>query len=194
MFPGVFSCRAGMEAQHAAPLLTWDVQQIDSMKSGLNEFSIVNCQLSIDEVRANWIVNSQRHFTQPNKIQQYNEHIYCISRCFILLLWDGGAARCASTHMGCLTNKFHEIRTEWIFNSQRFPCIHGTCLATVEAQHAAPHNDISHNPIIINNITNIFIVFSAVLSCCLGMEAQHAAPLLVFPKINGELNTLFNSA
>ena len=24
----------------------------------------------------------------------------------------GGAARCASTHMVCPTNKFHEIRTE----------------------------------------------------------------------------------
>jgi len=24
----------------------------------------------------------------------------------------GGAARCASTHMVCSTNKFHEIRTE----------------------------------------------------------------------------------
>ena len=31
-------------------------------------------------------------------------------------------------------------------------------------------------------------MFFAVLSCCLGMEAQHAAPLLVFPKLNGELN------
>ena len=55
-------------------------------------------------------------------------------------------------------------------------------------------NDVSHNPITINNIPNIFIVLFVVLSCCLGMEAQHAAPLLAFPKINGELNTLFNSA
>ena len=31
-------------------------------------------------------------------------------------------------------------------------------------------------------------MFFAVLSCCWGMEAQHAAPLLVFPKLNGELN------
>ena len=37
-------------------------------------------------------------------------------------------------------------------------------------------NDISHNPIKFNNITNIFIVFPAVLSCRAGMEAQHAAP------------------
>ena len=46
-------------------------------------------------------------------------------------------------------------------------------------------NDISHNPIKFNNITNIFIVFPAVLSCCFGMEAQHAAPLLTFLKLNG---------
>ena len=30
-------------------------------------------------------------------------------------------------------------------------------------------------------------MFSAVLSCCFGMEAQHAAPLLAFPKLNGDL-------
>ena len=36
-----------LEAQHAAPLLTWYVQQINSMKSVLNELSIVHCQLSI---------------------------------------------------------------------------------------------------------------------------------------------------
>ena len=54
--------------------------------------------------------------------------------------------------------------------------IHGTCLATVEAQRAAPHNDVSHNPIIINNIPNIFIVLFVVLSCRFGVEAQHAAP------------------
>ena len=65
--------------------------------------------------------------------------------------------------------------------------IHGTCLATVEAQRAAPHNDSSHNPIIINNIPNIFIVLFVVLSCRLGMEAQRAAPLLAFLKLNGEL-------
>ena len=64
----------------------------------------------------------------------------------------------------------------------------------MEAQHAAPHNDVSHNPIIINNIPNIFIVLFVVLSCRFGMEAQHAAPLLVFPKLNGELNIPFNSA
>ena len=81
-----------------------------------------------------------------------------------------------------------------IVNSQCYPFIHGTCLATVEAQRAAPHNDVSHNPITINNIPNIFIVLFVVLSCCVGMEAQHAAPLLAFPKLNGELNTLFNSA
>ena len=75
-----------------------------------------------------------------------------------------------------------------------FSFIHGTCLATVEAQRAAPHNDVSHNSITINNIPNNIIMFFAVLSCCLGMEAQHAAPLLVFPKINGELNIPFNSA
>ena len=49
-------------------------------------------------------------------------------------------------------------------------------------------NNVSHNPIIINNIPNIFIVLFVVLSCRFGMEAQHAAPLLVFPKLNGELN------
>ena len=59
---------------------------------------------------------------------------------------------------------------------------------------AAPHNDVSHNPIIINNITNGFIVFPGVLSCCGRMEAQHAAPLLAFPKLNGELNPPFNPA
>ena len=42
VFPAVFPCRGRIEAQHAAPLLTWDVQQINSMKSGLNEFSILN--------------------------------------------------------------------------------------------------------------------------------------------------------
>ena len=47
----------------------------------------------------------------------------------------------------------------------------------MEAQRAAPHNDVSHNPIIINNIPNIFIVLFVVLSCRFGMEAQHAAPL-----------------
>ena len=36
-----------LEAQHAAPLLTWYVQQINSMKSVLNELSIVHCQLPI---------------------------------------------------------------------------------------------------------------------------------------------------
>ena len=66
--------------------------------------------------------------------------------------------------------------------------IHRTYLATVEAQRAAPHNDVLHNPIIINNIPNIFIVLFVVLSCRFGMEAQHAAPLLVFPQLNGELN------
>ena len=55
-------------------------------------------------------------------------------------------------------------------------------------------NDVSHNSITINNIPNIFIVLFVVLSCCFGMEAQHAAPLLAFPKINGELNIPFNSA
>ena len=55
-------------------------------------------------------------------------------------------------------------------------------------------NDVSHNPIIINNIPNIFIVLFVVLSCRFGMEAQHAAPLLAFPKLNGELNIPFNSA
>ena len=38
-------------------------------------------------------------------------------------------------------------------------------------------NDILHNPITINNIPNIFIVLFVVLSCRVGMEAQHAAPL-----------------
>ena len=69
-----------------------------------------------------------------------------------------------------------------------------SCRFGMEAQHAAPHNDVSRNPIIINNIPNIFIVLFVVFSCRVGMEAQHAAPLLVFPKLNGELNTLFNSA
>ena len=41
-------------------------------------------------------------------------------------------------------------------------------------------NDISHNPIKFNNITNIFIVFPGVFSCRAGMEAQHAAPLLTW--------------
>ena len=63
-----------------------------------------------------------------------------------------------------------------------------------EAQRAAPHNDVSCNLIIINNIPNIFIVLFVVLSCCFRMEAQHAAPLLAFPKLNRELNTPFNSA
>ena len=63
-----------------------------------------------------------------------------------------------------------------------------SCCLGMEAQHAAPHNDVPHNPIIINNIPNIFIVFPAVLSCRIGMEAQHAAPLLAFLKLNGELN------
>ena len=45
---------------------------------------------------------------------------------------------------------------------------------------AAPHNDIPHIPITINNITNIFIVFPGVFSCRAGMEAQHAAPLLTW--------------
>ena len=49
-------------------------------------------------------------------------------------------------------------------------------------------NNVSHNPIIINNIPNIFIVLFIVLSCRFGMEAQHAAPLLVFLQLNGELN------
>ena len=49
-------------------------------------------------------------------------------------------------------------------------------------------NDVPYNPIIINNIPNIFIVLFVVLSCRFGMEAQHAAPLLVFPQLNGELN------
>ena len=53
-------------------------------------------------------------------------------------------------------------------------------------------NNVSHNPITINNIPNIFIVLFVVLSCRFGMEAQHAAPLLVFPQLNGELNTPFN--
>ena len=52
---------------------------------------------------------------------------------------------------------------------------------------AAPHNDIPHNPIKINNIMNIFIVFPGVFSCRIGMEAQHATPLLAFLKLNGEL-------
>ena len=65
--------------------------------------------------------------------------------------------------------------------------IHRTCLATVEAQRAAPHNDVLHNPITINNIPNIFIVLFVVFSCRVGLEAQHAAPLLAFPKLNGEL-------
>ena len=56
-----------------------------------------------------------------------------------------------------------------------------SCRAGMEAQHAAPHNDVPHNPITINNITNIFIVFPAVFSCRGRMEAQHAAPLLTFP-------------
>ena len=46
--------------------------------------------------------------------------------------------------------------------------IHETYLATVEAQRAAPHNDVLHNPITINNITNIFIVLPGVLSCRVG--------------------------
>ena len=57
------------------------------------------------------------------------------------------------------------------------PFINGTGSATVEAQRAAPHNAVSHNPVIINNIPNIFIVLFVVLSCRFGMEAQHAAPL-----------------
>ena len=69
-----------------------------------------------------------------------------------------------------------------------------SCRFGMEAQHAAPHNDVSHNPIIINNIPNIFIELFVVLSCRFGMEAQHAAPLLVFPQLNGELNIPFNSA
>ncbi|MDD7562259.1 MAG: hypothetical protein PUK02_10830, partial [Parabacteroides sp.] len=52
--------------------------------------------------------------------------------------------------------------------------IHGTYLATVEAQRAAPHNDVLHNPIIINNIPNIFIVLFVVFSCRVGMEAAPA--------------------
>ena len=67
-----------------------------------------------------------------------------------------------------------------------------SCCFGMEAQRAAPHNDVSHNPIIINNIPNIFIVLFVVFSCCFGMEAQHAAPLLAFPKLNRELNTPFN--
>ena len=37
-------------------------------------------------------------------------------------------------------------------------------------------NDVPYNPIIINNIPNIFIVLFVVLSCRFGVEAQHAAP------------------
>ena len=37
-------------------------------------------------------------------------------------------------------------------------------------------------------------MFFAVLPCRFGMEAQHAAPLLAFPQLNGELNIPFNSA
>ena len=44
-------------------------------------------------------------------------------------------------------------------------------------QRAVPHNDVSHNQITINKITNIFVVLFVVLSCRIGMEAQHAAPL-----------------
>ena len=51
-----------------------------------------------------------------------------------------------------------------------------SCCLGMEAQRAAPHNDVLHNPITINNIPNIFIVLFVVLSCRLGMEAQHAAP------------------
>ena len=38
---------------------------------------------------------------------------------------------------------------DWQF-SFSLAFIHGTCLATVEAQRAAPHNDVLHNPITIN--------------------------------------------
>ena len=33
-----------------------------------------------------------------------------------------------------------------------------SCCLGMEAQHAAPHNNVSHNSITINNIPNIFIV------------------------------------
>ena len=63
-----------------------------------------------------------------------------------------------------------------------------SCCLGMEAQRAAPHNNVSHNSITINNIPNVFIVLFVVFSCRFGMEAQHAAPLLAFPQLNGELN------
>ena len=38
------------------------------------------------------------------------------------------------------------------------------------------------------------LCFPPFFSCRVGMEAQHAAPLLAFTQLNGELNTLCNPA
>ena len=44
----------------------------------------------------------------------------------------------------------------------------GRLTMRVEAQRAAPHNDVLHNQITINNITNIFVMLFVVLSCRVG--------------------------
>ena len=48
-------------------------------------------------------------------------------------------------------------------------------------------NDIPHNQITINNITNIFNSFPVVLSCHIRIEAQHAAPLHVLSIVHRPL-------
>ena len=53
-------------------------------------------------------------------------------------------------------------------NSQGFPFIHETYLATVEAQRAAPHNDVSHNQIIINNIRIYLLCYLSFYPVALG--------------------------